>query len=87
MVRPVSKAALIKQMETRFPDRWEVTRLETRVEAERILGAIKIHCREDNKVFLSDFSVKLDGKGRITEFTLDGVNVGKFIGRLHEPSA
>ncbi len=83
MPKPVAKSVLLKQMKAYFPDRWEVNRLDSRIEGLNAAGAIKIHCHEDDKVFLSDFSAKLDSKGRIVEFSLDGVQVGKFIGRLH----
>jgi hypothetical protein len=78
-----SKAAFLKDMKARFPDRWEVDRMEARFEGQAAVGAIKIHCLEDDKIFLSDFSAKLDDKGKISELTLDGVHVGKFIGRMH----
>ncbi len=80
----MTKEALIRQLTKHFPDRWEVTRVDSRVEGKNVLGAIKIHCKQDDKLFLSDFAAKLDGKGRITELTLDGVHVGKFVGRMHE---
>ena len=83
MPKPIAKSALVKQMKAYFPDRWEVDRLDGRIDGLSASGAIKIHCREDDKVFLSDFSARLDSKGRIIEFSLDGVQVGKFIGRLH----
>lgn len=70
-------------MEKYFPDRWEVSGLQSRIDGRGVSGAIKIHCREDDKVFLSDFSAKLDAGGKISELTLDGVTVGKFVGRLH----
>ncbi len=84
MPRP-AKSALLEQMKAYFPDRWEVERLDSRVEGPNAVGAIKIHCHEDDKVFLSDFAAKLDSKGRVVELSLDGVQVGKFIGRLHHP--
>ena len=83
MAGKASNAALLKQMKEHFPDRWDVARIDSRVEGRRVSGAIKIHCREDDKVFLSDFTAKLDAKGKLTDLTLDGVHVGKFIGRLH----
>ncbi len=84
MARPVTKAGLLKQMEVYFPDRWEVTHLASKTEGRTVSGAIKIRCSQDEKVFLSDFSAKLDRKGKIQELTLDGVSVGKYVGRLHE---
>lgn len=84
MPRSISKSRLLKQMGACFPDRWEVERLESRLEGENVLGAIKIHCHEDDKIFLSDFAAKLDKNGRLSGLTLDGVMVGKFVGRLHE---
>jgi len=83
LANPTSKASLLKQMEAYFPDRWEVTQLTSRAEGKTVAGAIKIHCLEDDKLFLSDFSARLDRKGKIEELTLDGVSVGKFVGRLH----
>ena len=85
MTKTVTKAALLKQIESHFPDRWEVARLDSRVDGRSVSGAIKIHCTQDDKLFLSDFAAKLDGTGRIIDMTLDGVHVGKFIGRMHEP--
>jgi hypothetical protein len=79
-----TKAAFLKDMKTHFPDRWEVARMQTRFEGKNVIGAIKIHCLQDDKIFLSDFSAKLDDKGRISDLTLDGVHVGKFIGRMHD---
>ena len=78
-----TRAAFLRDMKTHFPDRWEVARLQSRFEGQNVVGAIKIHCMEDDKVFLSDFSATLDGKGKISDLTLDGVHVGKFIGRMH----
>lgn len=83
MDKKPTKSSLVRQMGKYFPDRWEVSGLRSRVEGRDVTGAIKIHCREDDKVFLSDFSAKLDGEGKISELTLDGVAVGKFVGRLH----
>ena len=83
-MKKVSKPTLLKQMSKYFPDRWEVTKIESRIEGPNVVGAIKIHCMQDDKVFLSDFAAKLDGKGRLTGLTLDGVEVGKFVGRIHE---
>lgn len=84
MPGPVTKSLLLKEMKSYFPDRWEVERLNSKVEGLNAAGTVKIHCREDDKVFLSDFSAKLDSKGRVVELSLDGVQVGKFIGRLHD---
>jgi hypothetical protein len=81
--RAPSKASLKRQLGAYFPDRWEIERLESRIEGENMLGTIKIHCLQDDKVFLSDFAARLDDKGKIQRLTLDGVNVGKFVGRLH----
>ncbi len=83
MANQVSKARLLKQMEAYFPDRWEVAQLTSRAEGKTVAGTIKIHCLEDDKLFLSDFSAKLGQRGKIEELTLDGVSVGKFVGRLH----
>jgi len=83
MVKAIPKSTLLKQMEAYFPDRWEVAKLDSRTEGRNVIGAIKIHCLEDDKVFLSDFSATLDKDGRIRELELDGVTVGKFVGRLH----
>ncbi len=78
-----SKAALLKEMTRYFPDRWEVTDIESRRRGDVCFGAVKIHCSEDDKLFLSDFSARLDGKGKVVELTLDGVEVGKYVGKLH----
>jgi hypothetical protein len=78
-----AKAAFLKEMKTHFPDRWKVEHMQTRFEGKNVVGAIKIHCLEDDKTFLSDFSARLDERGRISELTLDGVHVGKYIGRMH----
>jgi hypothetical protein len=85
MAKHITRAALLTQMRAHFPDRWEVAHMDTRFEGEKVIGAVKIHCIQDDKVFLSDFSAKLDKKGRISDLTLDGVHVGKFIGRMHQP--
>jgi hypothetical protein len=79
----LSNARLLKQMAKYFPARWEVTRMDARVEGNAAAGTIKILCREDNKTFLSDFSAELDSQGRIRGLTLDGVSVVNFVGRLH----
>ena len=84
MAKAITRAALLQQMKASFPDRWEVERLDSRVQGRNVFGTIKIHCKQDEKLFLSDFSAKIDGKGRVIDLTLDGVHVGKFIGRIHE---
>lgn len=83
MAKQFSKRGLLKEMTRYFPDRWEVARLKGKADGERVAGTIKIHCLEDDRNFLSDFDATLDQKGKIVEFTLDGVTVGKFVGRLH----
>ena len=84
MAKTITRAALLKQVKAHFPERWEVERLDTRVDGQNVTGAIKIHCKQDEKLFLSDFTAKIDRKGQVTDITLDGVHVGKFIGRMHE---
>ncbi len=84
MASSISKAALLKQMKAQFPDRWEVARLDARFEKQKVTGIVKIHCLQDDKIFLSDYSAKVDAKGRLSALTLDGVHVGKFVGRLHQ---
>ena len=58
--------------------------MESKIRGTKAVGTIKIHCREDDKVFLSDFSAKIDSKGHLADLTLDGVNIGRFVGRLHQ---
>lgn len=84
MKRKTTKTKLLKQMGEYFPDRWDVTRLRSRVSGSDVVGTLRIHCKEDDKVFLSDFSAKLDAEGSLKDLTLDGVQVGKFVGRLHD---
>ena len=84
MAKRVTKAALLTQMKAHFPDRWEVSHMDSRVDGQHVVGAIKIRCLEDEKTFLSDFTARLDDQGRLAAFTLDGVNVGKFVGRIHQ---
>ena len=79
----VARGLLLRQMAAYFPDKWEVSHLRSRSEGENVVGAVKIHCREDDKTFLSDFSIRLDRRGKIAELTLDGVAVGKFVKQLH----
>lgn len=79
----VARTKLLSEMSRYFPDRWEVTHIEAKSDGDRYHGAIKIHCNEDDKFFLSDFSAKVDKRGRVAELTLDGVQVGKFVGKLH----
>jgi hypothetical protein len=79
----LTKTKLLKQMSAYFPDRWEVTRLQSHLTGNDVAGTVKIHCMEDDKVFLSDFSARIDAAGTVKDLTLDGVHVGKFVGRLH----
>lgn len=83
MPRKISQKQLVKEMRRFFPDRWEVARMQSRFEGDKAEGTIKIHCLKDDKQFLSDFEAKLDSTGRILELDLDGVSVGKYVGRQH----
>lgn len=80
MKQALLRQRLIEEMEKVFPARWEVSRLRSRVEGDRAKGTIKIHCATDDKTFMSDYEAKLDQKGRITEFALDGVVVKRKLG-------
>lgn len=84
MPKKVTKAALLNQVRARFPDRWEVTSFVGKIDGDSASGAIKIHCTQDDRLFLSDFAAKFDNRGNVVDLTLDGVHVGKFIGKPHE---
>ena len=71
---------LLKEMSAFFPSRWEVAGMSTRVAGGRAVGTIKIHCAADNKTFMSDFDARLDSKGDVEEFALDGVVVKSKLG-------
>jgi hypothetical protein len=45
-------------------------------------GTVKIHCTADDKTFLSDFDAKLDAKGNIVDFLIDGLSLKDKIARL-----
>lgn len=47
------------------------------MEGDRAFGAVRIHCLEDDKVFLTDFDARLDQTGKVIGLELDGVKVRK----------
>ncbi len=80
MKESVLKQKLLREMSVFFPKRWEVAEMRTRMTGNEARGTIKIHCSADDKTFMSDFDAKLDSKGRISQFALDGVVVKKKLG-------
>lgn len=77
-----SKKKLLAEMARLFPKRWEISKLHTRFDGNEVSGTIKIHCTADDKRFLSDFDAKMDAKGKIVEFALDGLSLKDKIARL-----
>ncbi len=71
---------LLQEMKAFFPWRWEVAEIRSRMHGSEAAGTIKIYCSSDNKTFLTDFEAKLDARGGLEEFSLDGVVVKKKLG-------
>ncbi len=80
MVKEELEQKLLREMKVFFPKRWEVSEMRSRVSGPGASGTIKIFCSSDNKTFMTDFEAKLDARGELEEFSLDGVVVKKKLG-------
>lgn len=69
-------------MKKLFPSRWEVSNMQAKFAGAEARGTIRIHCTADDKNFLSDFDARLDAKGNIKEFFIDGLSLKDKIERL-----
>ena len=82
MARAGSKK-LLSGIKEYLPDRWEVSRLKWWNVPDGVRGTVKIHCLEDDMLFLSDFAASLDPSGRVCDLSLDGLPVDKFVRGQH----